>query len=58
MMYIEIYIVNGEFICFDDDVKINNISIYELLKVDLKNFFNEKCIELMKYDLMYFININ
>ncbi|EAA0404148.1 hypothetical protein OJ258_002121 [Listeria monocytogenes] len=57
-MYIEIYTVNGESIRLDDDAKINNISIHELSKVDLKNLFNEKCIELTKYDLTYFINTN
>lgn len=50
-MYIEIYTVNGESIRLDDDAKINNISIHELSKADLKNLFNEKCIELTKYDL-------
>ncbi|MBC1972580.1 hypothetical protein IA930_05075 [Listeria welshimeri] len=57
-MYIEIYTVNGESIRLDDDAKINNISIHELSKVDLKQLFNEKCIELTKYDLTYFINTN
>ncbi|AHI55192.1 lmo0673 family protein [Listeria ivanovii] len=55
-MYIEIYTANGESIRLDDDAKINNISIHELSKTDLKNLFNEKCIELTKYDLTYFIN--
>ncbi|ECB9807313.1 hypothetical protein FL877_13920 [Listeria monocytogenes] len=57
-MYIEIYTVNGESIRLDDDAKINNISIHELSKADLKSLFNEKCIELTKYDLTYFINTN
>lgn len=55
-MYIEIYTANGESIRLDDDAKINNISIHELSKTDLKNLFNEKCIELTKYDLTYYIN--
>lgn len=43
-MYIEIYTVNGESIRLDDDAKINNISIHELSKADLKNLLDRKSV--------------
>ncbi|WP_163654532.1 lmo0673 family protein [Listeria sp. PSOL-1] len=55
-MYIEIYTVNGESIRLEDDAKINGLSIQHITTEEMKQLFEEKCIELTKYDLTYFVN--
>lgn len=55
-MYIEIYTVNGESIRLDEDAKINGIPIQQLTKQLLKESFNDKAVELTKFDLSYIVN--
>ncbi|EFI83016.1 Uncharacterised protein [Listeria grayi] len=55
-MYVEIYVVGGESIRLDEDAKINGVPIQQLTKQALKESFNDKAVELTKFDLSYVVN--